>query len=385
MDTPTQLLHDGARAPAARAGASLIARKFRIAARRLLARWLRQRQAARMSAELRAARRAHAARPRIRPQRDRFGRCGDHRRRRTHARGFAPRAVPPLVLTSVSPPRKESTMNTMTMQEVGMQSPAPATAALREVHRSVQAHPLGHRPRRDPRTPVRLRPEVPARRPVARRRPHVPAAGRGALHVAGPGPDLRQHVRAGRALHRREDARGQPRPLARRPGRARGAGAPHRRGAEAPGAVPAARRDGRGGHAGRLPLRAGAERRRVGGAREVDVGGARPDARHRALLAGALPVEHRAGSRTVRAVEGRVPVPLEGRVAARDRRRARVAALRRSAHRSGARSRGRRPDRARRRRGRHRAAAGAGGRRLFPALRGPRVLGRRAGRRPRHA
>ena len=89
-------------------------------------------------------------------------------------------------------------------------SPAVRAAddgALREVHRSVQAHPLGHRPRRDPRPPVRLRPEVPARRPVEGRRARVPAAGRGALPVAGPGPDLRQHVRAGRALHRREDAR----------------------------------------------------------------------------------------------------------------------------------------------------------------------------------
>ena len=53
MDTPIQLLHDGPRAPAARVGASLIAREFRIATRRLIARWLRQRQAARMSAELR--------------------------------------------------------------------------------------------------------------------------------------------------------------------------------------------------------------------------------------------------------------------------------------------------------------------------------------------
>ena len=42
--------------------------------------------------------------------------------------------------------------------------------ALREVHRGVQAHPLGHRPRRDPRPRVRLRQEVPARRPVAGRR-----------------------------------------------------------------------------------------------------------------------------------------------------------------------------------------------------------------------
>ena len=54
----------------------------------------------------------------------------------------------------------------------------------------------------------------------------------------GPGPHLRQHVRPGRALHRREDARGQPRARARRPGRVRGAGPLHRRGAEAPGAVP---------------------------------------------------------------------------------------------------------------------------------------------------
>ena len=38
-------------------------------------------------------------------------------------------------------------------------------------------------------------------------------------------------------LHRRQDARGKPRPLARRPERARGAGSLHRRRAEAPGAV----------------------------------------------------------------------------------------------------------------------------------------------------
>lgn len=54
MDTTIAPLHDGAHATAARAGASLIARKLRIAARRLLAGWLRRRQAARMRAELRA-------------------------------------------------------------------------------------------------------------------------------------------------------------------------------------------------------------------------------------------------------------------------------------------------------------------------------------------
>jgi uncharacterized protein YjiS (DUF1127 family) len=54
MDTPMQFLLDVALAPAARAGATLMFRGFRIAARRLLARWRRQRQAARMRAELRA-------------------------------------------------------------------------------------------------------------------------------------------------------------------------------------------------------------------------------------------------------------------------------------------------------------------------------------------
>ena len=57
---------------------------------------------------------------------------------------------------------------------------------------------------------VRLRPQVHARRPVEGRRAAVPAPGRGALPVAGPGPHLRQHVRARRALHRRQDARDQP-------------------------------------------------------------------------------------------------------------------------------------------------------------------------------
>lgn len=54
MDTTIAPLHDGAHAPAASAGTGRIARRLRNAARRLFARWLRQRQAARMCAELQA-------------------------------------------------------------------------------------------------------------------------------------------------------------------------------------------------------------------------------------------------------------------------------------------------------------------------------------------
>jgi uncharacterized protein YjiS (DUF1127 family) len=54
MDTPMQFLLDVALAPAARAGATLMFRGLRVAVRRFVARWRRQRQAARMSAELRA-------------------------------------------------------------------------------------------------------------------------------------------------------------------------------------------------------------------------------------------------------------------------------------------------------------------------------------------
>jgi uncharacterized protein YjiS (DUF1127 family) len=54
MDTPMQFLLDVALAPAARAGATLMLRGFRVAVRRFLARWHRQRHAARMRAELRA-------------------------------------------------------------------------------------------------------------------------------------------------------------------------------------------------------------------------------------------------------------------------------------------------------------------------------------------
>ena len=145
------------------------------------------------------------------------------------------------------------------------------------------------------------------------------------------GPHLRQHLRTRRALHRREDARNQPRALARRPDRARGASALHRRRIEAPGAVPPRRGDGGRRHACRLHLPAAAERRRQGRAQQVDVGRPRADLPHRALHASALPAEHRARRRALRALEGRVPVPLEGGVAARDSRRARMAARGREA------------------------------------------------------
>ena len=73
----------------------------------------------------------------------------------------------------------------------------------------------------------------------------VPAADERALPVADPGPHVRQHVRAGRALHRRQDRSSSASDhCARRPGRARSAGALHRRGAQAPGAVPPPRADG---------------------------------------------------------------------------------------------------------------------------------------------
>ena len=53
-----------------------------------------------------------------------------------------------------------------------------------QVHRSLQAHPLGHRPRRDPRPRVRLLEEVPARRPVEGRRAGLPRRGRAAPAAA---------------------------------------------------------------------------------------------------------------------------------------------------------------------------------------------------------
>ena len=121
----------------------------------------------------------------------------------------------------------------------------------------------------------------------------VPQRRREAPVLAGAGPHLRQHVRAGRALHRRQGAGDQPRPLARRPGRARSAGAPDRRGTQAPGDVPPAGDDDGARHARRLPLPAAAQRRGAGGAGRIDLGRAGAGVRHRAVLAGALPQQHR--------------------------------------------------------------------------------------------
>ncbi len=136
-------------------------------------------------------------------------------------------------------------------------------APLRQGHRSLQARALGDRARRHPRPPLRLR-QAPSCPPASRWSTSstflTPAQRRAA--EPGAGPHLRQHVRPGRALHRRQDARGQPRARARRPGRVRGAGPLHRRGAQAPGAVPPHRRDARRQHAARLRLRGRAERGR---------------------------------------------------------------------------------------------------------------------------
>ena len=74
-----------------------------------------------------------------------------------------------------------------------------------------------------------------------------------------------------------------------------------------------------------------------------------------------------------RAVEGRVPVPLEGRVAACRARRARVAPRGRAPHRRRARPRRRRADRAGRRGRRHLPDAGQRRRRLLPLDAAPPV------------
>ena len=81
-------------------------------------------------------------------------------------------------------------------------------------------------------------------------------------------------------------------------------------------------------------------------ARQVHLGGARAHAAHRAFHPGPLPREHRARRRAVAAVQGRLPVPLEGGVAARHPRRAGVEARATRADAAGARRGGRRLDRA---------------------------------------
>ena len=223
--------------------------------------------------------------------------------------------------------------------------------ALRQVHRSIQAHPLGHRPRRDPRSPIRLRQEVHARRPVeddgARRSSRRPRGASCRRSRAAPTPTCSAWSNATsaprpssspahhwlgdqvalEALVRMTDEELKHQELFRRLERMAATACP-----PATTSCPQPN-DGR--------------RRR---AQQVDLGGARADARHRALHARALPLEHRARRRPVRAVEGRVPVPLEGRVAARDPRRARMAARGRAAERGRARPGRDRPDRARRRR-----------------------------------
>ena len=55
--------------------------------------------------------------------------------------------------------------------------PAAGHRPLRPLHRELQADPLGHRPRRHPRPQLRLRQEVPARRPVEGR-PSSPSCSR---------------------------------------------------------------------------------------------------------------------------------------------------------------------------------------------------------------
>ena len=66
--------------------------------------------------------------------------------------------------------------------------------------------------------------------------------------------------------------------------------------------------------------------------RQVDVVGAGAHLHDRAVHAGALPLEHRARSRSLPTVEGRVPAPLEGGIATRDPGRARVEARGRQAY-----------------------------------------------------
>ena len=247
-------------------------------------------------------RRPHPARPGLSPLGDRRPRRRDRRPGRDHLRP-RPAGSPPVRLSFPAP----STTTSKASPPCTLPSPIPfpsppspttstatpgASKSSKRIRWDIDRDVIRGRQ-------LRLRQEVPARRPVEGRAssPFL-AAGRGALPVADPGPHLRQHVRPGRALHRRQD-------------RSRSADG-HWLGDQV--ALEALvrftdeelkhqelfrrlERDGRRRHARGLRLRAAAERRRRRGARQVDLGGARPDLRHRALHAGALPLEHRARRR----------------------------------------------------------------------------------------
>ena len=171
--------------------------------------------------------------------------------------------------------------------------------ALRQVRRGVQAHPLGHRPRRDSRAGISISPSgscpTGCRRSIAwtfsprtTERLLSQIQGRTYANIFG----LVERFIAAKVLdvsrdHWLGDQNG-----------AGGAGALRGRGDQAPGAVPPHRAHVRRGHARRLHVRAGAECRRVGRALEVHLGGAGADLPHRALRAGALSREHRGGRPT---------------------------------------------------------------------------------------
>ena len=135
-------------------------------------------------------------------------------------------------------------------------------------------------------------------------------------------------------------------------------GAVQRRGAEAPGAVPPHRDDGRRCSARRLSLRHRPQRRRPRRARQEHLGGVGTDAGYRVVHPAPLSPEHRSRRRTLRTVQGRVPLSLEGGKPARDPRRTRMGAPRRRADGGATRPGGRRVHRAGRRGGRHPASPG---------------------------
>jgi hypothetical protein len=134
-------------------------------------------------------------------------------------------------------------------------------------------------------------------------------------------------------------------------------------------------------HAGGLPVRRRAQRRGGVRAGQEHLGRAGADLPHRAVLAGALPRQHRRGARAVAAVQGCVPVPLaeESQHAIIDEleweREDAKLAIRGAARRGGG-----RPDRAGRRRRRHPAGPGRGDAAYFLAASGMEPDGTRASR-----